>query len=308
MILAEEPPEQSDPWKKPQSRSAQARKRIQQFIARPNAEKLAAVKRRVGAILGESRSLRLPFGAHWVLHGSRLDDQLASGKFESHEAQLVERFLRKGMTVLDIGAHHGFYTLLASKCVGTAGRVIAFEPSPRERKRLKEHVRINKCRNVEIEPFALGKESGSEELFIVQGQEDWCNSLRLPVVQAMTTTMTVQVKSLDQYLAHRNIAQVDFVKLDVEGAELDVLKGAHGLLRSKGKPVLLVEVFDIRTDPWGYRAREIVQLLARLQYRWFDIGPHGAAEEIGSDLDVYDRNLVAVPEELVHDFVSQVRS
>jgi FkbM family methyltransferase len=167
-------------------------------------------------------------------------------------------------------------------------------------------VRINGCTNVKIETVALGNETGSADLFIVEGQEDWCNSMRPPNVPASTNTVTVSVTSVDAYLGEKHIDRVDFVKLDVEGAELNVLKGAAGLLRSKRRPVILVEVFDIRTEPWGYRAREIVQLLARFGYRWFDIKGHGVAEEVGSELDTYDRNLVAVPEELVQNFVTRV--
>jgi FkbM family methyltransferase len=63
----------------------------------------------------------------------------------------VERFLKPNMTVLDIGTHHGFYSLLASYKVGATGQVIAFEPSPRERRRLLWHLRLNRKKNVLVE-------------------------------------------------------------------------------------------------------------------------------------------------------------
>ena len=64
-----------------------------------------------------------------------------AGNFEEAERQFVERFLRPGMIVLDIGAHHGYYTLLASRKDGQKGKVIAIEPSPRERRKLIWHCR-----------------------------------------------------------------------------------------------------------------------------------------------------------------------
>src|SRR6266478_3566309 len=79
--------------------------------------------------------MRLAFGAWWVAERSALDYNLLNGGFENAEIRFVDRFLRPGMTMLDIGAHHGLYTLLASKRVGADGKVVAFEPSPRERRR-----------------------------------------------------------------------------------------------------------------------------------------------------------------------------
>ena len=84
------------------------------------------------------------------------------------------------MIVLDIGAHHGFYTLLASRKVGKKGKVIAFEPSPRKRRKLIWHCRLNRTDNVWIESCALGSFDGEAELFLVKGKETGCNSLRPP--------------------------------------------------------------------------------------------------------------------------------
>jgi hypothetical protein len=91
---------------------------------------------------------------------------------------------------------------------------------------------------------------------------------------------------------------VDFAKLDVEGAELDVLKGALRLLNTVPRPVLLVEVYDIRTQPWGYQAREIVGFLEELGYRWFELLNSGSIRPVAATLQVYDANLVAVPREI----------
>src|SRR5439155_23701316 len=177
------------------------------------------------------------------------------------ETKFVARFLRDGMTVLDIGAHHGFYTLLASSRVGSSGSVIAFEPSPRERVRLERHVRLNKCANVRIEQTALGASPGKAELFLVEGMEDYCNSLRPPAVNAETRRVPVNVTTLDEFLSSTRLTGVHFIKLDVEGAELEVLKGASNLLRQSSRPVFMIEVYDIRTKPWGYAARDSVRFL-----------------------------------------------
>jgi FkbM family methyltransferase len=96
------------------------------------------------------------------------------GEFEVTEVRLLQKFLHPGMTVMDVGAHHGWYTLLASKHVGKRGKVIAFEPSPRECRRLEKHLRFNRCSNVHLERCAAGSEPGEADLFLVDGFQDWC--------------------------------------------------------------------------------------------------------------------------------------
>lgn len=250
--------------------------------------------------------IQLPFGSWWLSHGSALDECLLQGEFEPAETVFLRRYLHDGMTLLDIGAHHGYYTLLASKAVGPNGRIIAFEPSPKERIRLREHLRLNDCENVRVEPFALEATEEKRDLYLVEGAEDYCNSLRPPVVNASTTTITVQTTTLDKFLSTVHIDRIDFIKMDVEGAELSVLKGAEKLLARSARPVWLVELFDMRTAPWGYAAREVVQLLAKRGYRWYEIHLDGSLTPVAANREVYDANLVAVPPEHEQEVLTRV--
>lgn len=90
---------------------------------------------------------------------------------------------------------------------------------------------------------------------------------------------------------------VDFMKLDVEGGELSVLQGAQRLLESAPRPVILTEVQDIRTQPWGYRAREIISFLSDKGYRWFSISADGSLAPLEVFAETFDGNFVACPEE-----------
>jgi len=207
------------------------------------------------------------------------------------------------MTVLDVGAHHGLYTLLLSKKVGGKGRVIAFEPSPRECRRLERHLRFNRSSNVHVERSAAGSEAGEADLYLADGVQDWCNSLRPPALPDSTSTVRVRVRRIDDVLAEQGVSKVDFIKLDVEGGELAAMNGATRLLQGEWRPAILAEVQDVRTLPWGYPAREILQFLIRIDYRWFAIAAKGALLPISCDQESYDANLVALPVERAKEFL-----
>jgi FkbM family methyltransferase len=251
--------------------------------------------------------VRLPFGIWWVARNEVVGQGVLAGDFEKAEVTFVKRFLQPGMTVLDVGAHHGLYTLISSKIVGLKGRVFAFEPSHRERRALVLNVWLNKIKfatswNITVQGLAIGEENTETDLYVA---DDWAgafNSLRPPNVSATTSKARVRVVSLDHWLAAHRVTAVDFIKLDIEGAELSALRGARVLLQRRPRPVFLIEVYEIRTAPWGYPAREIVQLLHLEGYRWFTLADDGSPSPVSADLQSYDANLVAVPNEGVAAF------
>lgn len=245
--------------------------------------------------------VRLPFGAWWIARNDHVGRPIREGQFENAEFSFVSKFLQPGMTVLDIGAHHGFYTLLAAKRVGPRGRVFAFEPSTRERKALLRHVRINRCKNVAVEGVAMGSERTDAELFVVQGAQTGCNSLRKPAadVAGSLSADQVHVERLDDWLAGKKINDVRFMKLDVEGGELDVLKGAEMLFQGRPRPVVLAEVQDVRTLPWGYHAKAILDHLTTRGYRWFRLLPDGSLGDVDLTAEEFDGNFVACPSESI---------
>ena len=303
--LVLEPQETEDPWTKNPSPSRSLSTRIGRFLASPIRSKYITLANRVRRIFPNMPiPLRLPCGVWWLAEENFLDEKLLFGEFETMERRFVKKLLRRDMTAVDVGAHHGLYTLLASKCVGWHGRVVAIEPSPRERVRLEKHLRLNRSSNVEVVPCAAGEDPGEAELYLADQFNDGFNSLRPPAITQQATNVRVSVRRLDDILSELGIPAVDFVKLDAEGAELSVLYGAMKLLNRNPRPAMLVEVQDIRTKPWGYPAREILQFLIRMDYQWFAIAAKGALLPIPCNLETYDANLVALPVERTEEFLS----
>jgi FkbM family methyltransferase len=246
--------------------------------------------------------VRLPFGAWWLAWNDVVGKAVLKGSFDKAECDFLLRYLQPGMTVLDVGAHHGYYALLASLRVGDSGRVFAFEPSPRERKKLAWHISWNHRANVEILDTAMGARAGQAELFVAAGRETGCNSLRPPAVRGTPKKVSVPVDTLDDFLARRAINRVDFIKMDVEGAELSVMQGAENLFSGTPRPVVLVEVCDLRTAAWGYAAKEIFKHIEERDYRWFEAREGGQLLPAALDAKSYDGNFVALPAERMERF------
>lgn len=282
--------------------------RVRKFLQKPADEKSRSFYARWKRLLPNIPSpVRLPFGALWLLRKDNLGEPLLTGTFESAELAFVERFLRPGMTMLDLGAHHGLYTLLASKRVGSRGKVIAFEPSPRERRALLLHLILNRCTNVKVQGLAVGNENTEASLFVVEGNQTGCNSLRPPDVLSGTFPARVRVIRIDDWLDKQKFRQIDFVKLDVEGAELEALKGASRLLERRPRPVILAEVQDVRTIPWGYRAKEILLHLHEKGYKWFSGLVDGAVEELDLSAKKFEGNFIACPTERESEFAEMMK-
>ncbi len=242
---------------------------------------------------------RLPDGS-WMLCYPDVMGQIIFERrpFEDDERSFVARFLRSGMTFFDVGAHHGLYTLLASKRVGIPGHVYAFEPVPDVFRKLSMNLRLNSCRNLVAEQIALGCCQQEADMHIVNGRESGCNSLCLPArdVAPKTSLIKVSVMTLDEYVQRKNIDVIDLIKIDAEGGELDVLRGAERILTGNARPLVLCEVEDRRTAPWGYPAREIIDWLDQRGFHWFEPTKDGLMRHQKCEDYDYD-GLIAVPQE-----------
>jgi FkbM family methyltransferase len=278
--------------------TSRALQRLWRFMRKPWPEKVRSIGNHwVRAFAGVPFPLRLPHRIWWIARNDAMSRMILGGTFETADRAFVDRFLQPGMTVLDVGAHHGFYAMLASRKVGPSGQVIAFEPSTRERRRLLTHLRLNRCTNVRVESFALTDKEENAALFVVEGAETGCNSLRPPAVAERTRTERVRTARLDDYLRTHGTSRVDLVKMDVEGGELAALRGAAELLGRHPRPVLLCEVEDRRTAPWGYKASDISAFLQGFQYCMFVPQAEGNLTPLGVNCSSSEGNLVGVPVE-----------
>lgn len=241
--------------------------------------------------------IRLAFGPWWLAQHEYSTSLILEAGYEPAETAFVRRVLEEGMTVFDIGANRGYYSLLASQLVGARGRVIAFEPSARERWFLKGNLLLNRRSNVAVEPIALGSEPKQAELFVANGYATGCNCLRSREDELQGHREPVAVHTLDEYSIAHSIQDVDLLKIDIEGGELDVFQGASNFLRQRPRPIILCEIIDQLARRWGYEPRESVNYLTDLGFQWFDILANGRLCPMPGERTAYNGDYVAIPDE-----------
>ncbi len=152
----------------------------------------------------------------------------------------MRQYIKPGATVLDIGANIGLHSLLAAHLAGPTGRVHAFEPDPQSLRFLLENVRINEMENVTVWSVALSDREDVAEIHIdlkTARATSMIEGHQAPLDEAPRQKLMVAATTLDAL----SLGEVDFAKIDVEGAELAVLSGARRLIEDS-RPVVVIEV------------------------------------------------------------------
>jgi FkbM family methyltransferase len=172
-----------------------------------------------------------PLRGRWWLPASRGKVlRVLGGSYEPEQTRLFERHVRPGHVVLDVGAHVGYYTLLSAVLAGEGGAVWSFEPNPRNARFLRRHAEINGLASVRVTEAAVAAADGTARFDFGSGS----GTGHLATAGALE----VRTVRLDRFCAEKGIAP-DVVKIDVEGAEMEVLRGARATL-ARHRPTIFL--------------------------------------------------------------------
>jgi FkbM family methyltransferase len=227
---------------------------------------------------------------------------LRDGNPETDESRLIERLARPGMTVVDVGANHGMFSLEAALLVGGEGVVHAFEPTPSTRALLQNNLAVNGLTTVKIFPSALGDTPGTARLR-VHRELSGLNTLAARDITWNRKTLhadeviDVPVTTLDAHAEAEGLGRIDFLKIDVEGFELGVIRGARGLLRDGRVDRIMLEIGDGTCANAGIAPIEILNEIESLGYRLHSISPEGEAGDrvVSFPSTGFSANFLAVP-------------
>lgn len=234
------------------------------------------------AIYGGSRRLQTTYDRNirvWVSLSDHIESQIywqGVQAADRGEVELLKSIFRSNQVFFDVGANIGVFTLLAAKRL-TQGSVHAFEPSQVHLQKLHENLNLNPYRNIVVNSFGLSDTSCRKTLYIPRDTIPLRNTGMATFFAEQSHNYIkeqVQVKSLDQYIAERAIPDVDIIKIDVEGSELDVLTGAVTTL-SRYKPAVVMEVSRTHLAAAGRSVEELFDFWRRMHYVLYRIDTHG---------------------------------
>jgi FkbM family methyltransferase len=214
------------------------------------------IKRDVTVKHGVAAGLKFNAGAY------NLDTAL--GTYEMPVQETLAQYLKPGDIFYDIGANVGFFTIVAAKLVGSSGKVYAFEPEAANIATLRHNIQINRFTHVSAIAKAVSRTTGQGELLLAA----YCGGHTLAKVgsrAAARDVVNIDVISIDDAIGQNEIAPPTFVKIDVEGAEIDVLYGMTQTIQ-KYQPIVLYEVDDRNKEIMLSKREEIASFLREWGY------------------------------------------
>jgi FkbM family methyltransferase len=241
------------------------------------------------ARLGNGMTIKIAFKDYVSKH------ILASGYYEPETVALLHQFLKPGMVVFDVGAHVGQYSLVASRIVGQGGAVHSFEPDPETFAWLRGNCRSNKLGHVTLNQIALSDAAEIKTFYFATSGDIGSNSLAEPK-NFSGRKAQVPCIQFDTYLQKRGITRVHLVKMDVEGAELGVLRGGESLFSGRNRPIMILEFEEARQLAFGSSCRALGAWLVEHGYELFRIGAT-LEPYTPSDGDPPSLNVLALPAE-----------
>ena len=236
---------------------------------------------------------------HGIARGLKRRGGLGFLAFSAPPLTKEEQFLvdlnLTGQVVYDVGGHHGLYALFFARAVGPRGRVISFEPNTDSVSQIRGNLALNRFTHGEVRQTALGAEAGEKEFVIPQGQRGGTSGdAELAAAyraEVKTESIRVPVDTLDRQA--QTLPPPTFIKVDVEGMEIEVLRGARETLM-RARPTLFVEIHGTTPESKRAHADGVIALLLAAGYRCQQV-------ESGAWLDaaapVWDRSghIYAVP-------------
>jgi FkbM family methyltransferase len=193
-----------------------------------------------------------------------------TGQYEPQETALLKALIKPGQTFVDVGAHWGYFSLIAAEKVGASGRVLSIEADPRLFRTLSRNVRDNALSQVEAVHVAAAAEAGVLRMSgYREADENWGVSRLLGSAGNGDdqNVFEVPTASIDSLLDQRGLGKVDILKMDIEGAEALALQGMEAGLRAGRYHLMVIEFHPAALPDFGSSAAMIGDLLSDCGYR-----------------------------------------
>ncbi|MBD2668927.1 FkbM family methyltransferase [Arthrospira platensis FACHB-439] len=230
---------------------------------------------------------------------------------EINEQKLVKNIVKSGMTVFDVGANLGDYSILFSKLIGESGKVYTFEPTPAIFQKLRERINERDLSNVNL--FQKAVFSSNQIIKFNEFPEEYSvwNSIGVPDMNnplnpqekiPIVKTEMVEAVAIDSFCEEQLIESIDYLKIDVEGAEYDVLLGAKQLLEKNAIRFIQFEISQKMLEGLNRKAKDTFDILIQNGYECHRITSNGEIGDKVLDSNSFYENYIAFRELPIHFF------
>lgn len=199
--------------------------------------------------------------------------------YEKEKMNAIYKFLKPGMTFIDVGANKGDFSLIAAKIVGDKGRVLSFEPEPNNFNWLKKSKELNKYKNINQFEMALANTNGNTQFYLSE-KSGW-HTLIPSLPNRSVRTININKRTLDSIIEKSDQKIVNMMKIDVEGAELEVIQGARQTLVRNPNIILLIDIHP----QLGVKPVEVCNILSELGFSIYSMKePYNTLAKVDNNL------------------------
>jgi FkbM family methyltransferase len=247
--------------------------------------------RRKIQVHGDSITIQmLESGSHyqWDINDPRtaVACLVATGVYEPIETKIMKHFAVHSKTIVDVGANIGYYTVELAKLLGPNGQLLSFEPAATSFSQLRKNVDLNQIEDtVKLFQLGLSDSVSQAEIFLPQKSGSSAASLRNLHPEENFHSQTVNTTTLDFLFANLEVTSCDLIKIDVEGGELQVIKGAMSTIK-KFKPVIFAELLRKWSEAFSYTPNDVLKVLKNLGYSCWGVSEELREINLFTDTDI----------------------
>ncbi len=210
------------------------------------------------------------------------------GSWDERGTNFLKLNLNPGDVFFDVGANIGCFSLIASKIVGTEGKVHSFEPVTRVYEKLLANIQLNGLKNITAKRKAVFESSGTLELFVSSNENVGMSSIFHHDTESGQVEIAESI-SLDEYVQKEGITEIKMIKIDIEGAEIFALRGMKQILKEL-KPVLIIEISKDVFQNTKMEGNEVLEFMQSMRYeirKIYKCGHTGPVSETKSEYTNY---------------------
>lgn len=217
------------------------------------------------------------------------------GAYEPIETYVFTNLIEPNAVIIDAGANIGSYSLFCSS-KASSGHVYSFEPIEINIKQIKENIRLSNKKNITVVEKGLWNKNETLTFSIEKSSENNLGTFTASSLKNSDMEIKCKVVTLDSFVDENNIKRLDYIKMDIEGAELFALKGALSTVK-KFRPTILMEINKVACERFNYKCQDLFEILKEFNYKVFKIESLPANSGFISDFsDIIQANVLFLNE------------